>query len=124
MQKQSAFSLIEAMVVVAIVGILASIAMPTYSGYLAKAKKAEIAVIADRFKTGITEYYLDNATFPTTEQIPEVMLFANKSKYVETVEINSDGGFVITGKSSEFGAEYSLGFKPLIEYGVISWDQL
>lgn len=69
MQKiQRGFTLIELMIVVAIVGILAALAIPAYQNYTARAKVAEVLAIAARDKTAISEYYTSQGTMPTTAQ--------------------------------------------------------
>lgn len=63
--KQRGFTLIELMVVVAIIGILASIAMPNYQSYIGRAQAAESIVIVNEFKSVITDYYKQTGRFPS-----------------------------------------------------------
>lgn len=62
--KKMAFSLIELMVVVAIIGILSSIAIPVYSDYMVRARISEGMVILDKLKQMSAEYYSSNGSFP------------------------------------------------------------
>jgi type IV pilus assembly protein PilA len=67
MQKvQQGFTLIELMIVIAIVGILAAIALPAYQDYTVRAKMAEPMAYLSEAKTGLSEYYASQGTFPTT----------------------------------------------------------
>jgi type IV pilus assembly protein PilA len=64
MKQQHAFTLIEVMVVVAIISILASMAMPTYQSRIVRAQISEGLSIADIVKRKIAEYYQNAHTFP------------------------------------------------------------
>ncbi len=62
---QQGFTLIELMIVVAIIGILASIAIPAYQDYIARAQMSEAMVLADGLKTAVAEAYAQDSTCPT-----------------------------------------------------------
>jgi type IV pilus assembly protein PilA len=63
-KKLFGFTLIELMVVVAIVGILASIAMPSYQDYMRRSEVVEALSIASGVKSDITDYYREKLAFP------------------------------------------------------------
>jgi type IV pilus assembly protein PilA len=63
-QIQKGFTLIELMIVVAIVGILAAIALPAYQDYTIRARVSEAAAAAGACKTAVAEYYASNAALP------------------------------------------------------------
>jgi len=63
-QVQKGFTLIELMIVIAIVGILAAVALPAYQDYTVRAKVSEGLAKAAEAKTTISEYYVARAGFP------------------------------------------------------------
>ncbi len=63
---QKGFTLIELMIVIAIIGILAAIAIPAYQNYTIRSQVTEGLSLADGWKTSISEYYAQNGSFPTS----------------------------------------------------------
>ncbi len=61
---QKGFTLIELMIVVAIIGILAAIAIPAYQDYTIRAQVTEGINLADAVKVAVADYYTQNGTFP------------------------------------------------------------
>jgi type IV pilus assembly protein PilA len=63
---QKGFTLIELMIVVAIIGILAAIAIPAYQNYTIRAQVSEGASLADGIKVAMQDYYAQHGTWPAT----------------------------------------------------------
>ena len=64
-RMQKGFTLIELMIVVAIIGILAAVAIPQYQDYTVKAKLSKVSGVADPVKTALALYNQENSGFPT-----------------------------------------------------------
>jgi type IV pilus assembly protein PilA len=63
--KTKGFTLIELMIVVAIIGILAAIAIPAYKDYTIRAQVSEGLTLASGAKAAVSQFYMDSGTFPT-----------------------------------------------------------
>ena len=63
-QMQKAFTLIELMIVLAIIGILAAIALPAYQDYTNRAKMSEVLVMASSGRTAVAEYFQSEGKLP------------------------------------------------------------
>ncbi|HEZ6746818.1 TPA: pilin [Neisseria meningitidis] len=87
---QKGFTLIELMIVIAIVGILAAVALPAYQDYTARAQVSEAILLAEGQKSAVTEYYLNHGEWPANNNSAGVATSADiKGKYVEKVEVKN-----------------------------------
>ncbi|HEZ5859421.1 TPA: pilin [Neisseria meningitidis] len=88
---QKGFTLIELMIVIAIVGILAAVALPAYQDYTARAQVSEAILLAEGQKSAVTEYYLNHGEWPGNNSSAGVATSASdiKGKYVQKVEVKN-----------------------------------
>ena len=82
MKQQKGFTLIELMIVVAIIGILSAIAVPMYSNYVKKAKVAEASALFAGFKTNLAVWYATRGVWPTFDELKNLGI-AYRGSYVE-----------------------------------------
>ncbi|EPI6380854.1 pilin [Neisseria gonorrhoeae] len=103
---QKGFTLIELMIVIAIVGILAAVALPAYQDYTARAQVSEAILLAEGQKSAVTEYYPNHGKWPEDNTSAGVASPASniKGKYVQKVEVNN-GVVTATMASSNVNKE-------------------
>ena len=96
-QLQQGFTLIELMIVVAIIGILAAVALPAYQDYTKRAKMSEVILASSACRTSITEVYQSNnaASLPAANNWG-CESSTSTSKYVAKIETDANGGIIVT----------------------------
>ncbi|HFC8190691.1 TPA: pilin [Neisseria meningitidis] len=102
---QKGFTLIELMIVIAIVGILAAVALPAYQDYTARAQVSEAILLAEGQKSAVTEYYLNHGEWPGDNSSAGVASSTDiKGKYVAGVKVEK-GVITATMASSNVNNE-------------------
>ena len=97
MKKQQGFTLIELMIVVAIIGILAAIAIPAYKDYTIRAQVSEGLSLASGAKAAVSEYYMDSGTFPVSNDEAGISDAASiVGRYATTVTVSDPGLITVT----------------------------
>lgn len=103
---QKGFTLIELMIVIAIIGILAVIALPAYQDYTARAQVSEAITLMEGQKSAVVEYYADKGAWPTSNEAAGIADKGSiKGKYVEEVKVDGDGVITAKMKATEVNKE-------------------
>jgi type IV pilus assembly protein PilA len=105
---QKGFTLIELMIVVAIIGILAAIAIPAYQDYTIRAQVTEGMNLAGGVKAAVAEYYANNGTWPTALQGNAAgqlgFTGAVSGKYVSAINLVAGGGINVIYNGTQANA--------------------
>jgi type IV pilus assembly protein PilA len=100
-QLQKGFTLIELMIVVAIIGILAAVALPAYQDYTVRAKMSEVILAMSACRTSITEVYQTGGTPPNANSWG--CESGVSSKYVQGLNTNANG--IVTATIQQISAD-------------------
>ncbi|WP_295517164.1 pilin [Stenotrophomonas sp.] len=127
MKNQKGFTLIELMIVVAIIAILAAIALPAYQDYVARSQVSEAMTLSGGAKTAVTEYYADKGAFPDTNAKAGLAPAASiNGKYVLSVGLSGNGVITATMKGTSSASSKIAGktfvMTPADAGGSITWD--
>jgi type IV pilus assembly protein PilA len=125
MKKQQGFTLIELMIVVAIIGILAAIAIPAYQDYTIRAQVSEGINLASGAKAAISEYFMDSGALPGSNAEAGLEAAANISgNYASNVSVGASGVVTVTYSGAEVNAQIAgqqLTLTPTTNAGSVQW---
>lgn len=123
-RSNAGFTLIELMIVIAILGILIAIALPAYQDYTVRAKMSEALSLVTKEKLAVAEHYMATQNFANTLEEAGSATINNASTYVDTIHMLTPGTICLhlrnTGEAS-----IDSGFHPLrLQATVNASDQL
>ncbi|MES2212006.1 MAG: pilin [Pseudomonadota bacterium] len=118
-QLKAGFTLIELMIVVAILGVLAAIAIPAYHDYVVRARVAELINVGSAAKTAVSEFALTHHHFPKNAEEGGFSLVT--THMIDSMQYDGSTGAITLHGSEELGANLSIILTPTMHQNTISW---
>ena len=126
--RQKGFSLIELMIVVAILGILAAIAIPAYNDYTVRARVSDMITMSNSAKVAVSEYYSSEGSLPASNSAAGLPDSTDiKSDIVTAVAVGTNGVITVSSTNANLGIDatttaVSILLTPTSGTGSLSWS--
>ncbi|GAB4090192.1 pilin [Hydrogenophaga soli] len=117
---QKGFTLIELMIVVAIIGILAAVALPAYQDYTVRGRVSELAIMASAAKVTVTENISSNGGTIAAGSCLGVATFSTPSKNTASLAC-ADASGVVTVTGTAAAQNVVLTYTPVVDTGKVKW---